>query len=159
VTRERAPGLDLLRVCAIGLVLLHHFRHLPGAPEGLRWFALRADVGVDLFFVLSGWLVGGQLWRERARTGGGRMWRFWRRRWWRTVPAYLAVLALLAVLGRVRGADVPAMLLFLQNHLAPHAWLTSWSLCIEEQFYLALPLVVWAGAEVAGGSSFVGVVV
>jgi peptidoglycan/LPS O-acetylase OafA/YrhL len=145
MTPRRRPGLDLIRVAAISLVLVHHFRHLPGAPEGFRWFALRADVGVDLFFVLSGWLIGGQLWREHAATGRVDAWRFWQRRWWRTVPAYLVVLALLVVLRRVAPRQLTSMLVFLQNYSAPDAWLTSWSLCVEEQFYLALPLVVGAG--------------
>ncbi|MFM2152847.1 MAG: hypothetical protein RL199_1282 [Pseudomonadota bacterium] len=150
---RRKAGLDLIRVVAIGLVLVHHFRHLPGAPEGVRWFGLRADVGVDLFFVLSGWLIGGQLWRERARTGRVDARRFWTRRWWRTVPAYLIVLAMLCLLGRVRASELPAMLVFVQNYAVPQAWLSSWSLCIEEQFYLLLPVTVGLGAWVAKRSS------
>jgi peptidoglycan/LPS O-acetylase OafA/YrhL len=143
----RKAGLDLIRVVAIGLVLVHHFRHLPGAPDSFRWFGLRADVGVDLFFVLSGWLIGGQLWRERAQTGRIDAWRFWKRRWWRTVPAYLVVLALLVLLGRVPWRALPSMLVFVQNYAVPDGWLTSWSLCVEEQFYLALPIVVAIGAS------------
>lgn len=145
--RARAPGLDVVRVVAILLVVLHHFRHLPGAPESLRWFALRGYVGVDLFFVLSGWLIGGQLWRERATSGHVDVLRFWKRRWWRTLPAYFAVLALLVVLGRVGPGALPAMLTFTQNYAAPSTWLASWSLCIEEQFYLLLPLAVLAGGD------------
>lgn len=139
--QRRAPGLDAIRAAAIALVLAHHFRHLPGAPEGLRWFGLRGYVGVDLFFVLSGWLIGGQLWRELGRTGTIDRWRFWKRRWWRTLPSYLAMLVLLVAVGRLAPSDLPAMALFLQNYLAPGVWLATWSLCIEEQFYLALPLV------------------
>lgn len=126
-------------------MVVHHFRHLPGAPEALRWFALRGYVGVDLFFVLSGWLIGGQLWRERAASGDLDVFRFWKRRWWRTLPAYFAALALLVALGRVGLSHLPAMLTFTQNYAAPSLWLASWSLCIEEQFYLLLPLAVLGG--------------
>jgi len=137
----RLPGLDLVRALAIGLVVMHHFRHLPGCPRAFEWFALRGYVGVDLFFVLSGWLIGGQLLRELHRDGRVQLLRFWSRRWLRTLPSYFAVLAVLLAAGRLHVREVPAMAAFLQNYLAPHRWLASWSLCIEEHFYLALPLL------------------
>lgn len=48
--------------------------------------------GVDLFFILSGWLIGGLYWRERASFGDVRIFQFWIRRWMRTIPPYLAAL-------------------------------------------------------------------
>lgn len=147
---QRSAGLDAIRTLAIALVIVHHLRHLPGAPEWLRWFGLRAYVGVDLFFVLSGWLIGGQLWRELQQTGRVQLFRFWRRRWLRTIPAYFATLALLLLARRLTVGDLAPMLVFLQNHLHPGAWFTSWSLCIEEQFYLVLPLI--APLTIAGGA-------
>lgn len=136
----RKLGLDVIRSAAILLVIAHHFRHLHGSPEWFDWFALRAYIGVDLFFVLSGWLIGGQLVREVRRTGTVALGRFWVRRWFRTIPAYLVVLAILLAQGRIPLADAPAMLVFAQNYVAPDSWLITWSLCIEEHFYLVLPL-------------------
>lgn len=122
--------------------MLHHFRHLPGAPEWFRWFALHGHVGVDIFFVLSGWLIGGQLLRQWKRTGRVAVLRFWARRWLRTLPAYYAMM--LVFLGTHDAARplVLAVVTFVQNYTAPLAWYVTWSLCIEEHFYLMLPLVV-----------------
>lgn len=141
-TVARKPGLDVLRVVAIALVMLHHFRHLPGCPDWLRWFGLHAYIGVDLFFVLSGWLIGGQLLRSTADGKPLDLRRFWIRRWVRTVPAYLAMLVLLAIVGVIPLRQVPAMLFFAQNYSFHHTWIVTWSLCVEEHFYLALPLVL-----------------
>lgn len=140
--RSRSPGLDLLRVLAIALVLLHHLRSLPGTPDTFRALALRGYAGVDLFFVLSGWLIGGQLWRELEQRGRIELTRFWRRRLWRTLPAYFAVLLALTLAGSIPVRTLPVLALFGQNHLAPEVWLSSWSLCIEEQFYLLTPIAL-----------------
>lgn len=140
---ERVFGLDLLRASAIALVLVHHLRHLPGTPEWLRWLGLRSYIGVDVFFVLSGWLIGGQLLRglSQARSEFS-IARFYTRRLARTLPPYLAVLAGLLALGRVPLASLPVYALFAQGYLDPQRWLVSWSLCVEEHFYLALPILL-----------------
>ncbi|MEW5848409.1 MAG: acyltransferase [Myxococcota bacterium] len=139
----RLAGLDVLRALAILLVILHHYRWLPGCPTWLRWFALRGSVGVDVFFVLSGWLVGGQLLRSVRRSGAVPWTSFWLRRWLRTLPPYYVCLLGLCLLGEVPTTHLPALGLFLQNYLAPSDWLISWSLCVEEHFYLLLPVVVF----------------
>ena len=91
----RDPNLDLLRAVAIVIVVLFHI--------GARWPFPRpwlvaatafGERGVDLFFVLSGWLIGGLLWREWQRFGSVEVGRFLLRRMLRTVPPYLVVLAL-----------------------------------------------------------------
>lgn len=140
----RNVWLDAIRAVAILLVVLHHAAYLRGTPLALWVVGSRGYVGVDLFFVLSGWLIGGQLFRNIEREGRVPLWRFWVRRWIRTLPAYYAMLAVLAASGQLPGASYPTLALFLQNYLAPSQWPVTWSLCIEEHFYLVLPLVAAA---------------
>ena len=131
-------GLDLMRAVAIGLVVSSHmFNAL--RPLGL--------FGVELFFVLSGYLIGGillKLVRPGRRFGPTEVLGFLRRRWYRTLPNYYLFLALHAVAWAVAGPQGPPSgaalyAVFLQNF----AWdrvsdffNISWSLCVEEWFYL-----------------------
>jgi peptidoglycan/LPS O-acetylase OafA/YrhL len=133
---------------ALAIVAVMGFHVMQMSPQGrIGWTVLQhGHVGVDLFFVLSGWLIGGLYWKEQARQGAVALWSFWQRRWWRTIPAYMvaALLSWLAVFAARREAFDPGYLLFLQNYYeAIPYFLVSWSLCIEEHFYLALPLAVW----------------
>lgn len=134
---KRNVYLDAIRALAILLVMLHHARAAPGLPAWFATASIRGYVGVDLFFVLSGWLIGGQLLRAMRR-GDFALGSFWVRRWWRTLPAYLAVLAFFLLRGKI--GHPWSMLAFFQNYTAPHEWTLSWSLCVEEHFYLLLPL-------------------
>ncbi len=90
--RERQPGLDLLRAVAILVVVIYH--------AGIYGFALPNHVhrfgwiGVDLFFTLSGYLIGGQLIAELVRGPRLNFRRFYSRRALRIMPAYLVVLAI-----------------------------------------------------------------
>jgi peptidoglycan/LPS O-acetylase OafA/YrhL len=148
----RAPGLDLLRAVAIVTVMLYHLSShgidIPG-PGRHGW------MGVDLFFVLSGYLIGWPVLRDLA---DGRMpgWTgFVVGRAWRILPAYLAVLALYLALPLAlpawREADamppVWQFLTFTMNllpeHLTQRAYSHAWSLCVEEHFYLLFPLAAW----------------
>jgi peptidoglycan/LPS O-acetylase OafA/YrhL len=105
------------------------------------------NLGVDLFFVLSGFLIGRIIVREVDATSTLDVLTFWRRRWLRTLPAYLAMFALLLASGAVVHSASPwirpwAFLIFLQNYLSVGGrfnW--SWSLCVEEHFYLCLPIL------------------
>ncbi len=141
MAEKRKPGLDLIRAFAILLVVFHHYRHLPGCPEWLRWFSLRGYIGVDLFFVLSGWLIGGQLIRKYRATGQVEVFRFWTRRWFRTLPCYFFMLGVLWYLGKVTTTKLPDFFVFFQNYTSPGTWLISWSLCVEEHFYITLPIL------------------
>src|SRR5215216_6147807 len=145
--RERKPGLDLLRALAIIVVVIYHAAlfgfKLPGRVDRFGW------IGVDLFFVLSGYLIGGQLLAPLARDQRVKLGRFFTRRALRIMPAYFAVLAIYFLLPSWR--EYPEMsqplwkfLLSVQN-IGLHggtAFSHAWSLAVEDQFYLALPFLL-----------------
>lgn len=132
--------LDLLRSTAIILVFLAHTVLSFGAPDSLAGLQL-GGIGVDLFFVLSGWLLGHQLLKEQKTTGQINIKRFWLRRWMRTLPAYYAVLSftLLQAYFSKDNFEIPySYFFFLQNYHELPFFYVSWSLCVEEQFYLII---------------------
>jgi len=145
--RERQPGLDLLRALAIIVVVIYHAAlfgfKLPGRVDRFGW------IGVDLFFVLSGYLIGGQLLAPLAREKSIRLGSFFARRVLRIMPAYFAILAVYFLLPSWR--EYPDMaqplwkfLLSVQN-IALHggtAFSHAWSLAVEDQFYLCLPFIL-----------------
>src|SRR5947209_15267352 len=94
--RERQAGLDLLRALAIVVVVIYHAAlfgfKLPSRVDRFGW------IGVDLFFVLSGYLIGGQLLAPLARYRLIDLRRFFARRAFRIIPAYFAILAAYAFL-------------------------------------------------------------
>jgi peptidoglycan/LPS O-acetylase OafA/YrhL len=159
--RGHNPWLDLLRATAIVLVLMRHGAReigVEGAPVGFRNLMLNGWVGVDLFFVLSGFLIARQLLREIGASGTLDLPRFLLRRGLRIVPAYAAVLALV-VLGAFPlyavnpdnlGLRTVYHLVFLQDYLPADINVVYWSLGVEEKFYLAAPLIVFAIAGAAG---------
>ncbi len=138
----RNPALDWLRAAAILMVLATHFANqFAGGTELAKALSVGGR-GVDLFFVLSGFLLGSQLFRESNATGTVDVRRFWIRRWLRTLPAYYAVLFAtffqLAATGKANLIDW-RYLIFLQNYLEHRPFLgVTWSLCVEEHFYLAI---------------------
>jgi peptidoglycan/LPS O-acetylase OafA/YrhL len=158
---RRNQALDLLRGIAIMMVVLHHVEPhtIPGLPTltggiGYIFWRLRSFgvTGVDLFFVLSGFLVGGLLLSELQKTGNLRVVRFWLRRGLKIWPSYFALLAVLAITGTSRWLDlsspsstVQGVLvhgLFLQNYLDQYTNTPTWSLAVEEHFYLLLPCLL-----------------
>src|ERR1700730_17039894 len=93
--RHRTTVLDQLRACAVLSVMSYHVVQMSPVPlpqlTKITWYG---QYGVDLFFVLSGWLIGGLYWRERKELGSVDIIRFWQRRWLRTLPPYFAALTL-----------------------------------------------------------------
>jgi len=156
--RHRRIGLDLLRSLAIGGVLLSHgMQFLYAHVSWGGWLGHLGSFGVDLFFVLSGFLIGGILIRlGPALTEGRVVLGFWIRRWLRTLPNYWLFLVL----------NVPFMLFvwrldvrirsffwefpfFLQNFASrePPFFPEAWTLSVEEWFYLILPAMLWLGLK------------
>jgi peptidoglycan/LPS O-acetylase OafA/YrhL len=115
-----------------------------------HWIAKFGWMGVDLFFVLSGFLIAGQLLRPWALGLQPNYSRFFARRLLRTLPAYLAVVALYFLFPVLREHPVIQplwqFLTFTENFAnvpdPPKAFSHAWSLCVEEQFYLVFPAIV-----------------
>jgi hypothetical protein len=111
----------------------------------LRVPCLYGWAGVDLFFVLSGYLIGGQVFKAGSRMDGGGIVRFWLRRWFRTLPLYYFILFVNVII--LPQCGIPfrdwnwRYLVMLQNYMPLQDFQQSWSLCIEEQFYLVFPIL------------------
>lgn len=145
------PGLDGLRAVSILCVIWGHLLFAPGFPfASLSRVGNPAGLGVRLFFVISGFLITGILLREKDATGSIDVRRFYARRVLRIFPAYygflLAVFALAAasVLTLERADYVYALTYTFNFKGQQHTWWLghTWSLAIEEQFYLLWPCVV-----------------
>ncbi|TDQ09992.1 acyltransferase family protein [Pedobacter metabolipauper] len=141
---NRSFGLDLTRAFAITLVLIAHF------VKQLEHFGFW---GVELFFGLSGFLIGQILWRSFSETEDWSfkyLLNFWSRRWWRTVPNYYLFLVIMLIF-HYSYDQLPSVSLFIkhlwfgQNFLARNGGFfgVAWSLCIEEWFYLIFPTVLF----------------
>ncbi len=141
----------MLRALAILAVL---FFHAPAVvhhamPVWLRVGFAHGWMGVDLFFVLSGYLVGRQVFGQQEEQGVGAQLRtFWLKRWGRTLPLYYLVLVLYALKPWTVGTPFLGggwhFVFFLQNFGGLRDFIQSWSLCVEEHFYLVLPLLAFA---------------
>ena len=146
----RQPGLDTLRALAILLVFAYHYRILVSETDTFGWASAIGWTGVDLFFVLSGYLIAHPLLAGLLRGQPLSPGRFYLRRALRTLPNFHVLLALYTLFpGEMGGREAPPLwrfLSFTQNiGLAPGtAFSHAWSLCIEEQFYLVLPVALLA---------------
>lgn len=165
----RLRQLDVLRAFAVLLVMIRHLNEGKDNPAMLALVAQvnRAPIelaylpelvvrllyrmgwaGVDLFFVLSGFLVSGLLFREHQQRADVRVGRFLIRRGFKIYPMfYLFLLSTLLAIGlfTTRKLSVPAIVcevLFVQNY-GPNMWGHTWSLAVEEHFYLLLGLLLF----------------
>jgi peptidoglycan/LPS O-acetylase OafA/YrhL len=151
--QKRRLGLDVMRAIAVLCVVCAHFTPLVFAewsanPALFRWTLYLGAVGVDIFFALSGYLIGGILLRTLTRIGEfAVVQRFWMRRWLRTLPAaYLSAIVVWFIAAPRNSADYLASIMFVGSvnpyHLASeHSFW--WSLGAEELFYLLFPLLLF----------------
>jgi peptidoglycan/LPS O-acetylase OafA/YrhL len=155
----RANGLDTLRAAAITLVFMNHYMAFVSGTPTFGWGSVIGWTGVDLFFVLSGYLIANQIFSGLARGATLSLRLFYARRALRTLPVFWLVLALYFLFPAVMGGNTPPplwrFLTFTQN-IGLHsgtAFSHAWSLCIEEQFYLILPLALVIGTGCRFGRS------
>lgn len=139
---NRIHGLDTLRAAAIILVYIYHLGFITHKPVfDIGW------IGVDLFFVLSGYLIGNQIFTDIAHKRNFSLKIFMMRRLFRTLPNYFVVLILYFGVNEFRDHPILPPLWKLLTFTANFGLKTgtafshSWSLCVEEQFYLALPII------------------
>ncbi len=145
---SRVDGLNTLRALAILLVFMYHYMVFVSREPTFAWASTIGWIGVDLFFVLSGYLIANQIFAGIVKGQALSLKAFYVRRALRTLPNYYVVLALYFLFPVVMGGrEPPALwrfLTFTQNYQLPPgtAFSHAWSLCIEEQFYLLLPALV-----------------
>ena len=151
VIRSYMPELDSVRGIAVLMVLFLHGFHSIGIPDTISPSARRileltrfGGRGVDLFFVLSGFLITGILLGQRDKLDYYRS--FYLRRALRILPALFTLLIILAVFRLASAKAIFTSLFFLSN-IAPlfglaNAWAPLWSLAVEEHFYLIWPAVI-----------------
>lgn len=161
---SRIFGLDLMRAAAIVMVLLAHALWLfpPTNHPLYDLITIAGFFGVEMFFVLSGFLIGRILYREFLGNDftSRQVMSFLRRRWYRTLPNYYLILLVNIVLALALGYPVASSwryFFFLQNFASPLLpfFPESWSLSVEEAAYLALPLVLLVAASFYKRTSYV----
>lgn len=147
----RSKSLDILRALAIFLVMGHHLGPCPKAygivAKVARYLTVGGWAGVDLFFVLSGFLISGLLFKEYQRFGEISFKRFFIRRAFKIYPAYYFTLILAYLLLFYKNPSVTfpmviSWLFFLQNYFYSKIMFFTWTLAVEEQFYIFLPVLL-----------------
>ena len=149
--REKLYGLDHLRALAIILVFFfHYFIVSSGQPEWLPDVASFGWIGVDLFFVLSGFLISSQLFEQIKREERISFKHFFLKRFFRIIPAFLVTVGIYFCFPFFREKEaLPPLwkfLTFTQNlglNIKNFGTFSHcWSLCVEEHFYLFLPIIL-----------------
>ncbi len=149
--KNRIYGLDILRACAIFTVLIGH--SVQFTPEPFINFIAKYNIdGVTLFFVLSGFLIGQIILKiiTNSQFSFRELLNFWGRRWLRTLPAFYLVAISLLIFHSITN-NLPATetiircLTFTQNlfRVKSTFYFESWSLAVEEWFYLLIPFALY----------------
>ena len=154
---RRVVQLDLIRFAAIMLVLGDHMLPCPEETNAVvHWitkiWARGGWSGVDLFFVLSGFLVSGLIFKEYKKTGGFAAGRFLIRRGFKIYPSFWLLIAATWAYTSFRGLEFTqdelwGELLFIQNYY-DHIWNQTWSLAVEEHFYVFLALLCFLAVKI-----------
>jgi peptidoglycan/LPS O-acetylase OafA/YrhL len=158
---KRIPSLDGVRALSVGLVILFHLH--PG-PLPVLWRVSYGLLGVRVFFVISGFLITKLLLAERNRHGRIDLKSFYARRFIRIAPAYctfLLVMAIVSLTGAliVKGVYFAYAAFYLTDLLrAPGTLGHTWSLSVEEQFYLLWPLTLSVLGPRRAGACCLGLV-
>lgn len=147
-SQDRVFGLDILRAIAILFVVYAHGTYIFSDYMTQQIMSIPVLDGVSIFFVLSGFLIGGILINivETKPMNLSTLVEFWKRRWFRTIPNYLLILICTwMVFGSEGFTEFIKYLLFLQNFNTPHPsfFPEAWSLSIEEWFYLLMPIGIF----------------
>ncbi|MGO8994521.1 MAG: acyltransferase family protein [Polyangiaceae bacterium] len=166
-SRARLPSLDGLRALSISLVLFGHLQGTAHFGRLPRWAQLEyGNIGVRVFFVISGYLITTLLLRELEKSGTISISEFYVRRAFRIFPAFYAYLAVVAVLGALgvvalRPGDILHASTYTTNYHYDRAWSLGhmWSLAVEEQFYLGWPLLLFLLGKRRGLFVALGVIV
>ncbi|WP_293891706.1 acyltransferase family protein [Flavobacterium sp.] len=147
--KPRIFGLDLMRAMAISMVLCSHILWIYNPNDGLirQLFALFGFLGVEFFFVLSGFLIGRILYGIYIKddyTIKSAL-HFLKRRWFRTLPNYFLILIINIIITFTLGYSMPKLglyFIFLQNGFYKMSTFfpESWSLSVEEWAYMVLPI-------------------
>ena len=150
---KRIFGLDIMRALAILLVVFSHTLWIVPGAKGLipDLLSLAGVIGVEIFFVLSGFLIGRIVFKLFVKDdfNFNKIKYFWIRRWFRTLPNYYLILILNVLLVLYLGNDLPQNLwqyfFFLQNFAweMPLFFSESWSLPIEEFAYIIGPILLY----------------
>ncbi len=150
---KRIFGLDVMRAAAIIMVMCSHILWIVPDMRGItrKLFSVYGILGVDVFFVLSGFLIGRILYKKYTSTSytSKDMIYFWVRRWFRTLPNYYLTLLLNIAVAIYIGNQLPDALwkyfFFLHNFSTELPWFypESWSLSVEEFAYILGPLLLY----------------
>jgi peptidoglycan/LPS O-acetylase OafA/YrhL len=144
--------LDGMRAAAVGLVIGNH---LPVNDQSPTWLALLSRggwIGVDLFFVLSGFLVSGLLFHQYQQTGSAQVGRFLIRRAFKIYPAFWFLMGFTLLVwyffgwqptGEIMWWSIVSEFTFIQNY-GRRIWNHTWSLAVEEHFYIGVAILVWS---------------
>lgn len=144
--KARNYGLDIIRASAILLVFIEHLDW--GIFSFIKPNSIFGILGVELFFVLSGFLIGKIVLKLDLQTNRPSFKQFYLNRWFRTLPLYYCAFIIFQIIDAIHYQKIQihwSYLVFLQNWFPdPHGFFAvSWSLAIEEWFYLILPWLIY----------------